>query len=248
MAINLFGLLVDTSAQFRASTALDGVFGLPLGTPFAPSAKSHQLVSALLGRAVEVLRVDFEIPGRLRPRGGKHPLLDKTSMDVVIEFREPSGLGLLAIETKLTEALSNGAELMDSTRQYKAWFDAPESPFIGPLSAEVARELAGCNLVQWTRNQLLAFGLCRTGGYASHSYWVVFPGAHLDAARAAVLYPTRLRSPSTCFAASTVEFIAETWAPLLTTPAEREWRCAFCQRYLELEQSEPLWRALNSAG
>src|SRR5690242_10176017 len=52
MAINLFGLLVDTSKQFRVPTGLDGVFGSALDTPFPPSAMSHQLVSALLGRAV----------------------------------------------------------------------------------------------------------------------------------------------------------------------------------------------------
>ena len=245
MAINLFGVLVDTSTPFGESTPLDGVFGAPLRTPFAPSARSHQLVSGLLGRTVEVLRVDFEIPGRLRlPRVG-HPLLDQTSIDVLVEFREPAGLGILAIETKLTEALSNGAELMDATRRYRALFDSSQSPFSGPLSLEVERELAGGKLVQWARNQLLAFGVSRAGGYASHSYWVVFPSAHRDAAKAAQVYSTRLKSPKAVFAALTVEFIAETWSSLLTSPTERDWYNAFRERYLAFEQSELLWLALT---
>jgi hypothetical protein len=245
MAINLFGMLIDPSSEMRADTPLERIFPGALQTPWEPSRRADSIIGSLMGRPVDVLRVDFEIPGRLRIDAARHPLLDGTSLDVIVEFRDETGVGLIGIETKLTEPLSNGGDLMDPARNYLALFDAPSSPFVGPLSVERCSRLAEDTLVQWTRNQLLAFGFEQSGNYASHLYWTIFPRSHPHALEAANRYAAALKEPQRTFAAFTLEDVLAAWDPLLSSAAEREWLELFRQRYLSLDQSEVLWKMMT---
>jgi hypothetical protein len=249
MAVNLFGILIDPKVSMRENTEktpLDQVFPGVLNTPFGPARRAHELVSTLIGHSVEVLRVDFEIPGRLHLNAAKHPLRDGTSADVLIEFRDTAGTGLIVIETKLSERLSNDGDLKDRTRNYLPMFDSFSSPFIGPMSIELLTCLKKANLIQWTRNQPLAFALEQIGGYSCHRYWTVFPSSHDAAVKAARAYSTVLKEPERTFADFTLEDIVHAWEPLLREDTELEWFDSFRKRYLSLGVSDALWAMLTS--
>ena len=247
MAINLFGFLIDPTSMSLPRTPLDQMFACRLLTPYAPAERAHALISALMGQPVQVSRVDFEIPGRLRIDLKKHhPLRDGTSADILVEYVDKNGPGLIVIETKLTEALSNGGDLLDPTRNYRQLFDSSQSPFAQTLSAGLRDRLTADKLVQWTRNHLLAFVLEQAGRYSSHHYWVIFPESRSDVMDAAQKYRSILREPNVVFDALTLEELIAAWVPLLADPSELVWLEQFRARYVSLESSDALWTALTT--
>ena len=244
MVINLFGFLINPREMAKSTLLTTNQFDNNLES-YAPSKSASQFISALLNRSIEVLRIDFEIPGRLKHTEKSSPLLDHTSLDAIIEYEDENGFGIIGIETKLTEKLSNGSDLRDSKKRYSDFYDRHKSPFASTMTPEIEHYARKNILVQWIRNHLLMYAYSELANYNSCHYWVVYPDSHLEAKDAAVKYPSLLSDSSFAFKAITLEEIVSIWKPIMKTEKDHFWCEEFNRRYLDMSLSENLWTALK---
>jgi len=247
MVINLFGFLINPNEKAKLTRLTSNPFDNALDS-FAPASNASQFIGALLNREVEVLKIDFEIPGRLKHNEKYSPLLDHTSLDAMIEYQDECGVGIIGIEAKLTEKLSNGCDLFDSSKRYTEFFDKRESPFVSDMTPETVKYARENNLVQWIRNHLLTFAYYELAKYNSYHYWVVYPGSHPEVKDAASKYLSMLSDPGSAFKAVSLEEILSLWKPLIKRDVDQIWFNEFNRRYLDLTLSESLWLALKNDG
>lgn len=160
----------------------------------------------------------------------------------MVEYERPDGeLAVIGIETKLTDSFSQSVY---DRPQYRRWMASTRSPFRPGAGEDIARP----RFNQLWRNHLLALAMRDRAAspYASVRSVVIHHPLDIEADRFTTAYRDFLLPDDATFVVRPLDQVVRSF-DLAASDDERPWLIAFRQRYVDLTESEPLWRARRLA-